>query len=120
MDSRFIKPDKIDQKLRSELFKNYYEWIKRRNIDNDHKSNLKEVMKLNDRNFTDNNFVASFCNKKINLGKDGFAHAVIIIDKTHSKTVYLLPEEIDIFCTEHFFDCHLYGIVGCRLNCNIP
>lgn len=91
MDYRFVKSDKIDQKLRNELFKDYYS--NARFLENN------KISFVNDENVT-------YYNKKYKVLNNAVAFVIVeyfVCGKFSYKSYYLLPEEIDRFCFEHCF-----------------
>lgn len=112
MDSRFIKQDKIDQKLRTLLFKNYYNNIEEKN--------KGWVPYLRPDSYK------SFYNKQFNSEKDGFAMIIILSKFTPGQSLfeaaktmiraYLLPEEIDTFCSDYCFAVKYHRIICCTRN----
>lgn len=98
MDSRFIKSDKIDQKLRKLLYKYYYY--------------VKELIEENDIGHMFEEKI-SFYGKKI---KRNEGYAAIHIKDTVG-LFYLSPDEINLFCSEYHI--HFLGEFGCTVEKNI-
>lgn len=107
MDNRFIKSDKIDQKLRNALFKEYYRQqsgvytnIQRRIKDTDNSQTNFETLYGSVFNPTKDHVVGCYLMESHNTLKN-FSMMEKLNRELQSQYCYLLPNEIEKFCSEY-------------------